>query len=97
LVNLCIANRERLADSFPSSVAELADARDGAGYVAARVAEAKARKGFWFGLWDGARHELVGQAQLKNLEWSIPRAELAYWIDQRFEGQGRMSEAIAAL
>jgi len=97
LVQLFRANRDRLTDSFPSSVAQLADARRGDEYVAARAAEWAARRGFWYGLWDRRGPALVGQAQLKNLDWAVRRGELAYLLDRGAEGQGLMAEAVTAL
>jgi len=97
LVELYRTNRDRLADSFPTSVAQLADAGRGEEYVASKAAEWAAGKGFWYGLWDRSSPALVGQAQLKNLDWSLRRAELAYLLDRGAERQGLMAEAVTAL
>jgi len=75
LARLYAANRDRFADSFPESVAALVDDESGEAYVAARAAGWAARKGFWFGIWLGEM--LVGQIQIKNLDWSVPKGELA--------------------
>ncbi|HEX7843815.1 MAG TPA: GNAT family N-acetyltransferase, partial [Kofleriaceae bacterium] len=39
----------------------------------------------------------VGATGLPRMDWSVPRFEIGYWIRQRCEGQGYMSEAVAAL
>jgi len=97
LVQLFRANRDRLADSFPTSVAQLADAGRGEEYVASKAAEWAAGKGFWYGLWDRQSSALIGQAQIKNLDWSVRRAELAYLLDRGAERRGLMAEAVTAL
>jgi len=48
-------------------------------------------------LWDRRSSALIGQAQLKNLDWAVRRAELAYLLDRGAEGQGLMAEAITGL
>ena len=48
-------------------------------YVTERAAEWAAGKGFWFGIW--LAETLVGQIQIKNLDWSVPKGELAYLLD----------------
>jgi len=36
-------------------------------------------------LWDRRSSALIGQAQLKNLDWAVRRAELAYLLDRGAE------------
>jgi ribosomal-protein-serine acetyltransferase len=97
LVELFRANRERLADSFPGAVAEVADHGRGEAYVAAKIAERTAGNGFWYALFGRGTEMLIGQVQLKNVDWSVQRAELAYLIDRKAEGTGLMREALEAL
>jgi RimJ/RimL family protein N-acetyltransferase len=95
LTRLYAANRNRLADSFPKSTATLVDDEAGEAYVAERAAEWAAQKGFWFGIWLG--ETLVGQIQIKNIDWSVPKGELAYLLDREAEGRGYMTETFAAI
>jgi RimJ/RimL family protein N-acetyltransferase len=39
----------------------------------------------------------VCSAGLFNLNWSVPRGEVGYWLRTRFTGQGYMTEAVNAL
>jgi RimJ/RimL family protein N-acetyltransferase len=39
----------------------------------------------------------VGGTGLPRMDWSVPRFEIGYWIRQRCEGQGYMTEAVTAL
>lgn len=38
--------------------------------------------------------ELIGMIMIKNLNWRIPKAELAYFIDPNYQAQGLMSKAM---
>ena len=39
----------------------------------------------------------VGSAGMPRLDWKVPRFEIGYWVRRRFEGQGFVTEAVAAL
>ena len=41
--------------------------------------------------------EVVGQATLPRMDWTVPRFEIGYWVRQSSEGQGYVSEAVRAL
>jgi RimJ/RimL family protein N-acetyltransferase len=95
LTTLYRANCDRFADSFPKTVAELVDPAAGERYVADRDAERSAGTGYWYGLWHAGT--LVGQVQIKNVDRSAGRAELAYLVDGALEGRGLVAEAVRAI
>ena len=37
---------------------------------------------------------VIGQLAIKNIDWTIPKAELGYFIDQAHEGKGIVTEAL---
>ncbi len=37
---------------------------------------------------------IIGSIILKNIDWSVPKAELAYFIDGEYEGKGFTSYAV---
>jgi putative acetyltransferase len=86
-------NRDRLADSFPTAVKQMETG--GEDYVASKVAEWSSAKGFWYGAWVG--DSLIGQIQIKNIDWETQRAELAYLVGRAHEGQGFVSEMMRAI
>lgn len=94
LCSLWERNRDRLRDNFPGAVAQLADRREGANYIEARLADWSAARGFWYGIWERSEGTLVGQVHVKHLDWEVGRAELAYLLDRRSEGQGFATEAV---
>ncbi|MFC5602128.1 GNAT family N-acetyltransferase [Sporosarcina koreensis] len=41
--------------------------------------------------------EFVGSTGLHRIDWAIPKFEIGYWLDTKFEGQGLMTEAVERL
>ena len=39
----------------------------------------------------------VGSSGLHRVDWEVPRFEVGYWVRRRFEGQGYVTEAAAAI
>ncbi|WP_425147752.1 GNAT family N-acetyltransferase [Deinococcus sp.] len=50
-----------------------------------------------FLIWDAAGETLIGSSGFRALHWEVPKAEIGYWIDSRYTGQGYASEAARAL
>jgi RimJ/RimL family protein N-acetyltransferase len=90
-------NRDRLADSFPRLVEQLIDPERGEQYIAGKMEEWLAGRGYWYGVRERASDQLLGQIQIKNLDRETGRGELAYWIDRDSEGLGLVTEAIREL
>jgi|ERR1700730_4765693 RimJ/RimL family protein N-acetyltransferase len=100
LLSLYQSNRERLSDSFPQSVATLRDEDAARIYIQGKATEWEAGAGFWYGILSRfipGEPRLIGQVQIKNVDWEVSRAEIAYLLDQGFEGRGLMSEALGLL
>lgn len=38
--------------------------------------------------------EFIGSSGLHNIDWTIPKFEIGYWLDARYEGKGYMTEAV---
>ncbi|MFB4214057.1 GNAT family N-acetyltransferase [Shouchella sp. JSM 1781072] len=45
------------------------------------------------------RHSLafIGSVGFHEIKWSVPRMEIGYWLDSRYQGKGYMIEAIKPL
>lgn len=41
--------------------------------------------------------EFVGSTGLHRIDWAVPKFEIGYWLDTKFEGQGLMTEAVERL
>jgi RimJ/RimL family protein N-acetyltransferase len=100
LLHLYQSNRERLSDSFPKSVASLIDEDTARIYIQGKATEWEAGTGFWYGIlsrFNPGEPRLIGQVQIKNVDWELSRAEIAYLLDREFEGRGLMSEALSLI
>ncbi len=94
------ANRERLSDSFPNAVASLIDEDAARIYIQSKAVEWEGRTGFWYGIvsrFTPSGPKLIGQVQIKNVDWDLSRAEIGYLLAQEFEGRGLMSEALGLI
>ncbi|WP_371860456.1 GNAT family N-acetyltransferase [Segetibacter aerophilus] len=40
------------------------------------------------------QHPIIGNVMVKNIDWSVPKGELAYFIDAEQEGKGFTSNAV---
>ncbi len=87
-------NKERLLDSFPLTLTNTADEISSELYIQSRIAEWYEQKSFSFGIWSKDQSKLIGHISIKNIDWVIPKAELAYFISKDFEGMGLMSVAL---
>jgi len=87
-------NRERLKSTFPRTLAAVFDEASAETFIAGKIKAWEAREGFQLGVWRREAPELLGTVSLLNLDWTVPRAELAYMLGASAEGQGLMSQAL---
>lgn len=52
------------------------------------------REGFALGIWHRERGRLLGGSGLHNVEWSVPSAEIGYWLRDSAVGHGYVEEAV---
>lgn len=50
-----------------------------------------------FGLFLRGTGTLVGRSDIHNIDWSVPKCEIGYWVRARFARQGYITEAVAAI
>lgn len=87
-------NRSRLEDFFAGTIREnnsLEETFQFFEQVELRIAE---RIFIPFFLVDNETGNFIGLVDVKNIDWSIPKAELGYFIDAQFEGRGVITEAV---
>ncbi len=63
----------------------------------ATVAAFAERESLRYHLFDKTTHALVGTASFQNIDWSVPKLELGYWLRSAYTGKGLMREGITAL
>lgn len=50
-----------------------------------------------FHLFDKQSKEFIGCLGLQHIDWTVPKFEIGYWIDERYSGQGYMTEAVHSM
>lgn len=96
LLTLLDTNRSRLTIDFPKTLAAVQDAATAANFIEEKIREWHTRAGYQLGVWEKATGQCVGLVSFKNIDWNVPKAELAYLLATTAEGQGLMLEAARA-
>jgi len=50
-----------------------------------------------FSLFLKGTQTLVGRSDLHNIDWSVPKCEIGYWVRSRFARKGYITEAVAGI
>jgi ribosomal-protein-serine acetyltransferase len=87
-------NRQRLRTYFPKTSAAIADLETARKFARLKLKQAKTREQFYFVILHLLTGDIIGSIILKNIDWSIPKGELAYFIDGEHEGKGYASFAV---
>ncbi|MFD1205942.1 MULTISPECIES: GNAT family N-acetyltransferase [Sporosarcina] len=61
------------------------------------IADFITRKDLRLHLFSKETGEFVGSTGLHRIDWSIPKFEIGYWVDTKFEGKGYITEAVERL
>lgn len=99
---VCEAVRETLADlrAWPASLPwALAEPSVDSSEAFCREGHAayRARTDLPMLLFLKAGNVYVGGSGLHRIDWRLPKFEIGYWCRKRFQGQGLMTEAVAAI
>lgn len=93
--DLVSANRENLNESFPITMLNTQTVTKTGVYLKSIQEKWLLDQGGKLGIWLG--ETLVGMITIKNLDWSIPRCELAYFIGEKYANNGYATEALNAV
>jgi len=96
LLDLLTRNKLRLVDYFPTTLESIKDIVSARTFIKKKISQAKKKENFSFIITDGKK-EIVGMIFIKNMDWRIPKAELAYFIDKDHEGKGIATEAMSTI
>lgn len=87
-------NRARLIDYFPISIGAMQDIDSTKAYIQEKIKQAEKKESFSFVIICQKEIKPIGMLFIKSLDWRIPKAELAYYIDKEHEGKGIVSKAL---
>lgn len=98
LYQLVSHQRNALADHFPVLIAQIShDEQAAEGFVRERIAHWLLQRDFAFGIYHNDTTELIGFFFFFDLDWSVPRAEVSFFLDRKHEKQGLMTEVLARM
>jgi len=93
--NLIDSNRNRLEDFFAGTLSKTKTLKDTANYCKIIEQKVKDKSYFPFIICDINSSSFIGLVDVKNIDWSIPKAEIGYFIDANYEGQGVITKSLS--
>lgn len=87
-------NRDRLVKYFPLTTKSVTSHFTARKYVKRMIQHAKKDQSFNYLIEHKRTQQVVGSLMIKNIDWYIPKCELAYFVDRRFAGMGITSRGI---
>ncbi len=87
-------NRQRLTMYFPKTLKLIRDLDSTKLFIDNKINEASNKDGFWYLIISEKDNQLIGSLVIKDLDLTVPKCELAYFIDVDSEGNGITSYAI---
>lgn len=97
LYKLVTNNKPRLLDYFPIALNAITSIANTRSYIELKISQAEKQEAITHFIIDDHTTKVIGVVFIKNFDWTIPKAELAYYIDKNYEGKGIISEALKQL
>jgi len=92
--NLIDSNRARLSEYFAGTVANTKTLEETLEYCKLIDQKMKNKSYLPFSIINTENNNLVGFIDVKNIDWVVPKAEIGYCIDFKYEGRGIISRAL---
>ena len=86
-------NRQRLTMYFPKTLKHIRDLDSTKLFIDLKINEALKKEGYWFLIISKEDNCFIGSLVIKDLDLTVPKCELAYFIDGDYEGKGITSKA----
>ncbi|WP_298759815.1 GNAT family N-acetyltransferase [uncultured Psychroserpens sp.] len=91
--NLIDRNRARLEDFFAGTVAKTLTLEDTKAYCLEIEERIQNKTYMPYMIIDLTTNLFVGLVDVKNIDWNVPKAELGFFIDAEYQGQGITTKA----
>ena len=92
---LVTANKPHIEKTFPVTVTSCCDLENTRDLMLKNTDKQKNEDGYFFYLRNLDTRSLIGFVCIKNVNKTIRKCELAYFIDKDFEGRGIISKAVS--
>jgi ribosomal-protein-serine acetyltransferase len=93
LFRLTDTNRTYLRQWLPW-VDSVQSVRDTARFISLTIEQALRHQGYNYGIW--YKGKLAGTLGVHGINWANRRTTIGYWLGERFQGKGLMTDAVAA-
>ena len=90
-------NKQRLVPVFPARIRQVFSLDEARRFLLQFKADWLLGKSYAFGVWRQDTNQYIGDISLKNLDKSIPKAEIGYYLDAGAEGYGYGAEMLATI
>ena len=87
-------NRERLADFFVGTVSRTKTYKEAQEFVEEMIRMTISNTYFPYLIIDETEKSIIGFIDLKNIDWTIPKAEIGFYIDEPYTGKGIITKAL---
>jgi ribosomal-protein-serine acetyltransferase len=94
IYHLVERNRERLITYFPRTSSVVKDLDAAKRFARQKVRQALEKEQYYFVIVLKNQPAIIGMVMVKNIDWTVPKGELAYFIDENYEGIGITSNAV---
>lgn len=93
--SLIIANKSHIEKTFPVTLSNCMDLEKTIAFIETNSKKEKNKEGYYFYLRHLGTGNLIGYVCIKNINYSLSKCELAYFIDKNFEGKGIISNVVS--
>ncbi|MEZ5056029.1 MAG: GNAT family N-acetyltransferase [Saprospiraceae bacterium] len=83
-----------LAPYFSKMIGRIKNLDEVGKYFSEKQDAWKEKSAFTFGIFHNETGKLIGQISIRNIDWSVPKGELGFFVFSEFSGQGYGSEAL---
>ena len=94
LCTLMTSNASRFLRFFPHTLKQNTTVEDSKIFILKKRKEQQAKEEYTFLFKENLTNKLMGLLIIKEINWITKQGELAYCIDQSYEGKGFMTQAI---
>lgn len=97
LNQMMLSNVKRFQKYFPKTLSKNLNIEDSKAYILRKAIENKNKIEFTFAIKDNASQKVAGLIILKEIDMAKREGELAYALDEKFEGNGWITNAVKEL
>jgi len=97
LYQLVQQNSRAAREQIPGFIDSIQDIGSAEEFARRKLAAWLLQKEFSFAVWDKDSTQLIGLISIHRIDWSVPAADLRFILDERFQGQGIMTEAVRVI